>query len=114
MDVQDLKVATPRTKRKSNTSGVGSAHPMMMTDEEDADLPLRGLVNVKSLATYIDHTNGPMAMIYDKDLGWVDELIGPKTRYWNALIEKIILAHSKLLSLRTKRALGRVLYKSLI
>nr|POE49384.1 hypothetical protein CFP56_67312 [Quercus suber] len=93
-------------KNKSNASGVGSAHPMMMTDEEDADLPLRGLVNVQSLATFIDHTNGTMAMIYDKDLGWVDELIGPKTRYWNALIEKIILAHSKLLSLRTKSELG--------
>ena len=95
MDVQGLKVAIPRTKKKSNASRVGSLHPiiatgeeMMVIDEEDVDLPFRGLVNVQSLATYTNHTNGPMAMIYNKDLGWVDELIGPKTRYWNALTEK--------------------------
>nr|POF20566.1 hypothetical protein CFP56_73345 [Quercus suber] len=48
----------------------------------------KGLINKHSLATYMDHTYGPMAMIYDKDLGWVDELIGPKTRYWKRIDRK--------------------------
>ena len=82
-------------KKKLNASGVGAAHSMiatgkemLVTNEEDADLPLRGLVNVQSLATYMDHTDEPMAMIYDKDLGWVDEPIGPKTRYWKRINRK--------------------------
>jgi len=61
---------------------------MMVTDEEDVNLPLRGLVNVQSLATYTNHTDRPMAMIYYKDLGWVDEPIGPKTRYWKRIDRK--------------------------
>ena len=57
-------------RKKSNASGVGATHPMiaigeemMVTDEKDVDLPLRGLVNVQNLATYMDHIDSPMAMI---------------------------------------------------
>ena len=82
-------------RKKLNALGVDAAHSMiatgkemMVTNEEDADLPLKGLVNVQSLATYMDHTDEPMAMIYDKDLGWVDEPIGPKTRYWKCINRK--------------------------
>lgn len=32
-----------------------------------------------------DHNDGPTAMIYDANLGWIDEPPRPTTRYWNRI-----------------------------
>lgn len=32
-----------------------------------------------------DHNDGPTTMIYDTNLGWIDESPGPTTRYWKRI-----------------------------
>lgn len=39
----------------------------------------------KSQHTPWDHNDGPMAMIYNTNLGWINEPHGPTTRYWKRI-----------------------------
>lgn len=61
---------------------------LMVMDDNDVDLPLKALVNTQNQASYLDHTDGPTTMLYDNELGWINEPIGPKPKYWKRIKRK--------------------------
>lgn len=60
---------------------------MKETEASDIDMLLKALKPEKSQYTSWDHNDGPTTMIYDIDLGWIDEPLGPMTRYWKRITQ---------------------------
>ena len=60
---------------------------MKEIEASDIDMPLKALEIEKSQYTSWDHNDGPTSMIYDTDLGWIDEPLGLMTRYWKRITQ---------------------------
>ena len=74
---------------KTNDLVEESVHRLMETSEKtkgaeanDTDMLPKA---EKSQHTLWDHNDGPMAMIYDTNLGYINELPRPTTRYWKRI-----------------------------